>query len=133
MTNEKKQYCSGTNNETFDSCLFDSFEECAKERAEDLNVGDDFYVGESVKIEVGNLFDIDSFIDNIRENAECEVGECAENYLDGEDFTELEQLIVNWFKEKKLEPTFYQVVNEKHLEVTGDGTYEEIPKGKACL
>ena len=133
MRNEKKQYCSGTNNETFDSCLFDSFEECAKERAEDLNVGDDFYVGEVVKIKMGNLICIDNIIEDIRETAYGEVGEVAEDYLDGEDFTELERLIINWFKEKDLEPKFYQVVNEKHLEVTGDGTYEEIPKGKACL
>jgi hypothetical protein len=133
MIEEKKQYCSGSSNERYDGDIFDSIEDSAIDTIKDLEIGDDFYIGEVRKIKIEDLVSGSNLIDEIAERAMEEVGEVADDYLSDANAEELEKHICDWFKEKGLEPGFYAVDNEKHFEKTGDNTYEEIPNGKACL
>jgi len=102
----------------------------------DSDVGDSIYIGNPVKISLGQLIDVDILMEQMNEKACDEVGEYAEDYLDdvGSEFRdELLNLIANWFEEKGLAPTFYSVDNVQHYEVVAGGTAVLVPKGQACL
>ena len=93
---------------------FDSVEEAVKFFNEDLEEGDKFYVGESVELHTSQFVDVDSLIERMWDNAECEVGEVADDYLKNipqAEQDELTNLIAEWFDKKGYKPTFFKVDN----------------------
>lgn len=78
-----------------------------------------FRIGQCFEVEAVGV-DVDFILDNIADNMQSEVGEAAEDYLqyvDKADKEELEEklneVLFEWMKEHKYEPSYFRIANEE--------------------
>ena len=93
---------------------FCSIQEAIDYYNNDLDEGEEFFVGKGDEIAVAELYDIEWFLDNMREQAQERAGEAADDYLCNmpkKDREELSKLIADWFDKKGYGPHFFGVTD----------------------
>lgn len=108
------KWCYSFNYEDFQGS-FDTKEECIKEAEENLESGDKYSIGLLSEFEESDMLWFATGIgENLIEQAQCEVGDCAEDWLDQKEEKALEQYIADYLW-KNHKPTFMKVEDIEEL------------------
>ena len=117
----KLKWITSVNGEMYNSSEYNSKEEAIanfkNEFGEEETKG---YVGTISSHVASEFVCVDSIIENIRDQADCNCGEWAEDWLmsvTDEQKQDLEALITGWFDKHGLQPTFYTVEDGEEFDL----------------